>query len=165
MRSLLTGQSIAVRYKDQDFDQIISRLRQEPTAAQATLLAFTGMPKLLMEMAAKELAATLGKTLYRIDLQAVSNKYIGETEKNLEQLFARAAVAGWILFFDEADALFGGRTNIHDAHDRYGITETNYLQEMLSRHRGIVIALFKSSSEAERRRDRVRQLVVRFPPL
>ncbi|SRR5260370_31197965 len=164
MRTLLRGQSIAVRYKDQDFDQIISRLRQEP-ATQATLLAFTGMPKLQMEMAAKELAATLGKTLYRIGLQAVSNKYIGETEKNLQHQFGRAAVVGSILFFDEADALFGERTNIKDSHDRYVNTETNYLLEMVSRHRGIIIALFKSRNEAERRRNRVRQLIVRFPPL
>ena len=165
MRTLLRGQSTAVRYKDQDFDQILSRLRQEPTATQATLLAFTGMPKLLMEIAAKELAATLGKTLYRVDLQAVSNKYIGETEKNLQHQFGRAAVSRSILFFDEADALFGERTNVRDAHDRYVDTETNYLLEMLSKHRGIIIALFKSRSEAERRRNRVRQLIVRFPPL
>jgi len=75
-----------------------------------------------MEMAAKELAATLGKTLYRIDLQAVSNKYIGETEKSLRNQFERAAITGSILFFDEADALFGERTNIQDGHDRYGNT-------------------------------------------
>ena len=81
----MRGQSVAVRYKDQDFVQVISQLRQEPTATYTTLLAFIGMPKLLMEIAAKELAATLGKTLYRIDLQAVSNKYIGETEKNLQK--------------------------------------------------------------------------------
>lgn len=164
MRTLLKGQSIGVRYNDRDFNQMMSQLRLEPPGMQATLLCFVGMPKPPMERAARELAATLGKTLYRIDLGAVADKYIGETEKNLKRQFERAAVAGSILFFDEADALLGKRTSVKDSHDRYANSETNYLEELLSTHRGIVIALFQSLIEAERRRHRVRHMVIRFPP-
>jgi|WetSurSiteA1Bulk_404760.scaffolds.fasta_scaffold49806_1 SpoVK/Ycf46/Vps4 family AAA+-type ATPase len=164
MRILLRGQSASVRYKDQEFEQMILRLRQERPPTQATLLAFTGMPKLQMGMAAKELAASLGLALYRIDLQEVISTYIGETEKSLQRVFDRAAVAGQILFFDDGDTLFGERTNDQDKHNRRDKLEKSHLPEMLTTHRGIIIALFQSIGEAERRRNGVRQLVVKFPP-
>src|SRR5262249_34973152 len=78
-------------------------------------------------MAAEVLAARLQLDLYRIDLSAVVSKYIGETEKNLRWMFDAAEGGGSILFFDEADALFGKRSEIKDSHDRYANIETNYL--------------------------------------
>ncbi len=76
----------------------------------------------------KTLTATLlgkqfQKDVYRIDLSQIVSKYIGETEKNLEKVFSKAENKDWILFFDEADALFGKRTNVKDAHDRYANQE------------------------------------------
>src|SRR6202043_3256527 len=78
-------------------------------------------------MAAEVIANALRLNLYRIDLSAVVSKYIGETEKNLRRLFDAAGDGGGILFFDEADALFGKRSDVKDSHDRYANIEINYL--------------------------------------
>jgi hypothetical protein len=88
-------------------------------------------------------AALLGKLynldVYRIDLSMVISKYIGETEKNLEKVFRKAENKNWILFFDEADALFGKRTGISDAHDKYANQEIAYLLQRLEDYPGLVI--------------------------
>lgn len=80
-----------------------------------------------------------GKEVYKIDLSMVVSKYIGETEKNLELLFARAEDKGWILFFDEADALFGKRTSVKDAHDKYANQEVSYLLQRIEDYNGLII--------------------------
>jgi AAA+ superfamily predicted ATPase len=89
--------------------------------------------------AAKALAADLQVGLKRVDLSAVVSKYIGETEKNLRKVFAAAERANAILFFDEADALFGKRTEVKDAHDRYANTEVATLLQRLEEFEGMVI--------------------------
>src|SRR5690606_8317954 len=92
----------------------------------------------------KTLGATLwgeytGRDVYRSDLSMVVSKYIGETEKNLENLFAKAETKNWILFFDEADALFGKRTSVRDAHDKYANQEVSYLLQRVEDFDGLVI--------------------------
>ncbi|RME04800.1 MAG: ATP-binding protein [Bacteroidetes bacterium] len=90
-------------------------------------------------MAAEVLANELRLNLYRIDLSAVVSKYIGETEKNLRRLFDAAEDGGAILFFDEADALFGKRSEVKDSHDRYANIEVNYLLQRMEAYRGLAI--------------------------
>lgn len=90
-------------------------------------------------MAAEILALKLDLPLYRIDLSQVVNKYIGETEKRLKRLFDAADVVDTILFFDEADALFGKRTEVRDSHDRYANVEISYLLERMERFKGLAI--------------------------
>jgi hypothetical protein len=90
-------------------------------------------------MAAEVIANHLRLNLYRIDLSAVVSKYIGETEKNLERLFREAESGGVILLFDEADALFGKRTEIRDSHDRYANIEVSYLLQRMESYRGLSI--------------------------
>jgi SpoVK/Ycf46/Vps4 family AAA+-type ATPase len=90
-------------------------------------------------MAAEILAAHLELDLYRIDLAGVVSKYVGETEKNLRRVFAAAERSGAILFFDEADALFGTRTDGHDSHDRYANLEINYLLQRMEDYAGLAI--------------------------
>jgi hypothetical protein len=90
-------------------------------------------------MAAEVIAHSLRLDLYRIDLSAVVSKYIGETEKNLRRLFDAAEDGGSILFFDEADALFGKRSEVKDSHDRYANIEINYLLQRLEVYRGLAI--------------------------
>ena len=85
------------------------------------------------------LGKEVGKQVYKIDLSMVLSKYIGETEKNLEQIFAKAEDKGWILFFDEADSLFGKRTNVRDAHDKYANQEVSYLLQRIEDYNGMVI--------------------------
>ena len=88
-------------------------------------------------------AGLLGKLanleVYRVDLSMVVSKYIGETEKNLEKIFAKAEHKNWILFFDEADALFGKRTDVRDSHDRYANLEVSYLLQRMETYSGLAI--------------------------
>ena len=90
-------------------------------------------------MAADIMAGDLALDLYKIDLSTVVDKYIGETEKNLARIFAEAEASDAILFFDEADALFGKRSEVRDAHDRYANVEINYLLQKMEEHEGVVI--------------------------
>ena len=101
-------------------------------------------------MAAEVIANELRLNLYRIDLSAVVSKFIGETEKNLRQLFDAAEDGGAILFFDEADALFGKRSEVKDSHDRYANIEINYLLQRLESYSGLSILAtnMKSSLDA-----------------
>jgi hypothetical protein len=90
-------------------------------------------------MAAEILATELDLDLYRVDLASVVSKYIGETEKNLRAIFSGAEQSGAILLFDEADALFGKRSEVRDSHDRYANLETSYLLQQMEAYRGIAI--------------------------
>jgi SpoVK/Ycf46/Vps4 family AAA+-type ATPase len=90
-------------------------------------------------VAAENLAAALGLKLYRVDLRAVISNFIEETEKNLDRVFEDASSSGAALFFDEADALFGRRTEIKDAHDRYANLETTYLLPRMEAFSGVVL--------------------------
>ena len=90
-------------------------------------------------IAAQILAKELGLDLFRIDLSAVVSKYIEETEKNLGRLFDAAEDKEWILFFDEADALFGSRSEVKDSHDRYANTAINYLLQRMEAYHGLAI--------------------------
>jgi len=100
---------------------------------------FTGPSGTGKTMAAEVLAHDLELDLYKVDLSGVVSKYIGETEKNLSRIFAEAETSNAILFFDEADALFGKRTEVSDAHDRYANIETSYLLQKMEECEGVVI--------------------------
>lgn len=100
---------------------------------------FTGPPGTGKTMTASLLGKYTNRDVFRIDLSLVISKYIGETEKNLSKLFDRAKNKDWILFFDEADAIFGKRTSIRDAHDKYANQEVSYLLQRIESHSGLVI--------------------------
>ena len=119
-----------------------ARTRYRP-GVRALLVGASGTGKTL---AAAWLASRLGLPLYRVDLASVASKYIGETEKNLAQLFARAEQAEVVLLFDEADSLFGRRTEVKDANDRFANQQTNYLLQRIESFDGI--ALLTSNSRA-----------------
>ena len=96
------------------------------------------------------LAEELGRDLYRVDLREVVSKHIGETENNLRFVFSAARKSNAILFFDEADALFGKRIQVHDAHGRYADIEVNYLLHRLENHNGVSILRFTSKKHMSR---------------
>jgi DNA replication protein DnaC len=126
-------------------------------------ILFAGPPGTGKTMAADVLAGALGLDLYKIDLSTVVSKYIGETEKNLARIFDEARTSNAILFFDEADALFGKRTQVRDAHDRYANVEVSYLLQKMEEYDGVVILatnLRKNLDEAFTRRLHV---TVEFP--
>lgn len=116
----------------------------------------------------KTLTATLlgkhtGKDVFRIDLSRVVSKYIGETEKNLARLFDKAENKNWILFFDEADALFGKRTDIRDAHDKYANQEVAYLLQRIEGYNGLVILASNQRGNIDDAFVRRLQSIIHFP--
>ena len=112
--------------------------RKLSTTAGVTAL-FSGPSGTGKTMAAEIVAAELGRDLYKVDLSHIVSKYIGETEKNLDRIFAAAESANAILFFDEADALFGKRSEVKDAHDRYANIEAGYLLQRMDEYEGVAI--------------------------
>jgi len=114
-------------------------------------------------MTATVIAADLGLDLYKIDLSGVVSKYIGETEKNLDRIFWAARGSNTILFFDEADVLFGKRSEIKDAHDRYANIEIAYLLQKLAQHNGTVILANNLSKNIDQAFSRRMNYVVEFP--
>ncbi len=114
-------------------------------------------------MAAEVIANDLGLSLFRIDLSAVVSKYIGETEKNLRRVFDAAEEGGAILFFDEADALFGKRSEVKDSHDRYANIEINYLLQRMEAYRGLAILATNMKSALDPAFVRRLRFVVTFP--
>ena len=114
-------------------------------------------------MAAEILANHLQLDLYRIDLAGVVSKYIGETEKNLRNVFDAAEESGAILFFDEADALFGKRSEVKDSHDRYANIEINYLLQRMEDYRGLAILCTNRRSALDRAFLRRLRFLVEFP--
>jgi AAA+ superfamily predicted ATPase len=107
--------------------------------AKGLHILFSGSPGTGKTLAAEVIAHELGLDLYRIDLSQVVSKYIGETEKNLERIFTAAEHLDAILFFDEADSLFGKRSQVNDAHDRYANIEVSYLLQSMEDYEGITI--------------------------
>jgi len=114
-------------------------------------------------MAAEVIANDLQLSLYRIDLSAVVSKYIGETEKNLRRLFDAAEDGGTILFFDEADALFGKRSEVKDSHDRYANIEINYLLQRIESYRGLAILATNLKNALDQAFMRRLRFIINFP--
>lgn len=125
---------------------------------------FHGPPGTGKTLAATILGKNTGRDVFRIDLSMVVSKFIGETEKNLSQLFSRAQNKEWILFFDEADALFGKRTSVRDAHDKYANQEVAYLLQRIENHNGLVILASNFKSNIDEAFIRRFQSVIYFPP-
>lgn len=109
------------------------------SAPQPPKALFTGTSGTGKTMAASLLGKTTHHNVYQVDLSKVISKHIGETEKNIDALFKDAEENGWILFFDEADAIFGKRTIVKDAHDKYANLESNYLMQKIDDYKGVVI--------------------------
>jgi SpoVK/Ycf46/Vps4 family AAA+-type ATPase len=112
--------------------------------------------------AAQVLARELGHDVYRVDLSKIVTKYIGETEKNLRRVFTRAEASHSILFFDEADALFGKRTEVKDSHDRYANIEINYLLKQIEKYDGLAIISTKRKESIDEAFLRRIRFVVEF---
>ncbi len=124
---------------------------------------FSGPPGTGKTMAAEVVAGDLGLDLYKIDLSQVVSKYIGETEKNLDRIFNAAEHANAILFFDEADALFGKRSEVRDSHDRYANVEISYLLQKMEEYEGISILATNLRQHMDDAFLRRLQSIVEFP--
>ncbi|MDJ0572671.1 MAG: ATP-binding protein [Pleurocapsa sp. MO_192.B19] len=124
---------------------------------------FHGPPGTGKTLTASLLGKSSGRDVYKVDLSMVVSKYIGETEKNLSSLFARADNKDWILFFDEADALFSKRTNVRDAHDKYANQEVSYLLQRVENYDGLVILASNFKSNIDEAFIRRFQSIINFP--
>ena len=124
---------------------------------------FTGESGTGKTMASEVLANTLNLDLYKIDLSKVVNKYIGETEKNLKRIFDAAENGGAILLFDEADALFGKRSDVKDSHDRYSNIEVSYLLQRMEAYRGLAILTTNMKSALDKAFLRRIRFIIQFP--
>ena len=135
---------------------------KHPRGLGLTVL-FAGASGTGKTMAAEVIAAELGLDLYRIDLATVVSKYIGETEKNLREIFSAAADTDAILLFDEADALFGRRSEVRDSHDRYANLEVSYLLQQMEAYRGAAILTTNMQHALDPAFMRRLRFVVQFP--
>ena len=124
---------------------------------------FYGPPGTGKTFTATLLGKQFGKDVYRIDLSQIVSKYIGETEKNLEKIFQKAENKNWILFFDEADALFGKRTSVSNAHDRYANQETSYLLQRIEDFNGLVILASNNKTNIDSAFLRRFNAIIHFP--
>lgn len=124
---------------------------------------FHGPPGTGKTLTASLLGKYTGKDVYKIDLSMVVSKFIGETEKNLSSLFAKAENKDWILFFDEADALFGKRTNVRDAHDKYANQEVSFLLQRVEDYNGLVILASNFKTNIDDAFVRRFQSIIHFP--
>ena len=127
------------------------------------LTLFHGPPGTGKTLTASLIAKLVDKPLYRIDLSLIVSKYIGETEKNLSTIFDQAENKNWILFFDEADALFGKRTKVSDAHDRYANQEVSYLLQRVEDFSGLVILASNLKANMDEAFVRRFQSIIYFP--
>jgi hypothetical protein len=152
-------------------DQVKSRLavyddwgfRERMNRGLGISVLFAGDSGTGKTMAAEVIANELGLLLYRIDLSAVVSKYIGETEKNLRKVFDAAEDGGAILFFDEADALFGKRSEVKDSHDRYANIEINYLLQRMESYQGLAILATNMKAALDTAFLRRLRFIVNFP--
>lgn len=137
--------------------------RHKKNRGLGTIVLFAGESGTGKTMAAEVIANELNLDLYRIDLSAIVSKYIGETEKNLCRLFDAAEEGGAILFFDEADSLFGKRGAVKDSHDRYANIEINYLLQRIEAYKGLAILATNRKADLDEAFIRRLRFIISFP--
>jgi hypothetical protein len=137
--------------------------RAKGTRGLGIAALFSGPSGTGKTMAAEILANELHLDLFRIDLSQLVSKYIGETEKNLARVFAGAEASGAILLFDEADALFGKRSDVKDSHDRYANVEVSYLLQQMEAYRGLAVLTTNLRNSLDRAFLRRLRFVIEFP--
>ncbi|MEF2245404.1 ATP-binding protein [Paenibacillus sp. IITD108] len=126
-------------------------------------MMFTGPPGTGKTMSALVMAREMDAELYRIDLSRVVSKYIGETEKNLSDIFDQARKSGAILFFDEADSLFGKRSEVKDSHDKYANMETSFLLQKMEEYDGLTILATNFAQNLDEAFTRRIQFIIKYP--
>ncbi|NOZ06905.1 MAG: ATP-binding protein [Chloroflexi bacterium] len=132
-------------------------------SSKGVTILFAGPPGTGKTMSAEIIAHELNQDLYKIDLSTIVSKYIGETEKNLERIFIEAQASNAILFFDEADALFGKRSEVRDSHDRYANIEISYLLQRMEAYDGVTILATNLRANLDEAFTRRLQFAVDFP--
>ncbi len=125
-------------------NSVLQRRLLRPFLKKKVTVLFYGTEGIGKTLAAALVGKNSGAKVFRIDMKEVVSKYIGETEKNLDMVFSKAENQNWILFFDEADDLFGKRTDVKDSHDRYANKEVEYFMQKVEKYDGITILVSNS---------------------
>ena len=157
------GEVVALICPNRGAEKNPKRIRK-PARRKGVCVLLTCKNRMGALVATQTLARDLGKNLYRVDLGAVVSKYIGETEKNLSRVFDAAKKRGAVLFFDEADALFGKRTEVKDSHDRYANIGINYLLQRIEEYAGLAILATGNRTKIDNAFSRRFHFVIRVPP-
>lgn len=174
MPEVLAAEALALPADTQDeFNALVARCRHRDALAEALPAAFghaSGVRALFKgasgtgkTLAARHLAASLGRPLYRVDLAATVSKYIGETERNLERVFEAAESLDIVLLLDEGDALLAGRTQVSNATDRYANHETNYLLQRLEHYSGVLVVTTNAAERIDTAFSRRMDVTLDFP--
>jgi hypothetical protein len=161
VRRALEGLSARARHRDQVL--VDWRMRSGGGRGRGVTALFAGDSGTGKTMSAEVIAADLALDLYTVDLATVVDKYVGETEKNLERIFSEAGGVNAVLFFDEADAIFGKRSDVRDAHDRYANIESAYLLQRLETFDGLAILATNLRSNIDEAFTRRLDAIVDFP--
>jgi hypothetical protein len=160
-RAQLRELAARVRHRDRVLDQW--RMRPGGGRGRGVTALFAGDSGTGKTMSAEVVAAELGMDLYAINLATIVDKYVGETEKNLERVFTEAAGVNGVLLFDEADAIFGKRSEVRDAHDRYANIESAYLLQRMETFDGLAILATNLRANLDEAFTRRLDMVVDFP--
>jgi hypothetical protein len=159
--SLLNELAARARYRDQVLDEW--RMRPGGGRGRGVTGLFAGDSGTGKTMSAEVVAASLGLDLYTVNLATVVDKYVGETEKNLERIFTEASGVNGVLLFDEADAIFGKRSEVRDAHDRYANIESAYLLQRMETFDGIAVLATNLRANLDEAFTRRLDVIVDFP--
>jgi SpoVK/Ycf46/Vps4 family AAA+-type ATPase len=157
-------QELAARARNRDQVLVDWRMRRGGGRGRGVTALFAGDSGTGKTMAAEVIARDLGLDLYTVNLATVVDKYVGETEKNLERIFAEAGGVNAVLFFDEADAIFGKRSEVRDAHDRYANIESAYLLQRLETFDGLAVLATNLRANIDEAFTRRLDAIVDFPP-
>lgn len=166
---MISIQPLATHYEwsdlvvDQSTSRQLSDIHECTKSRQSCHALFYGPPGTGKTLAAALLGKQLQQEVYTINLSQVVSKYIGETEKNLGRIFDEAESKNWILFFDEADALFGKRTDVKDSHDKYANQEVSYLLNRIETFNGLAILATNMKNNIDDAFIRRLRFVVYFP--
>lgn len=151
---------------NQNLHPVLFTLEQSArSSSRGTITVFSGHVGSGKMQAGMDIATRLDAPFIKVNLKTVVSKYIGETEKNLEKIFNNAKRVGTVLYFDEADALFGKRTNVKDSHDKYANQETNYLLKRSEGHAGLVILATNNRQNIDAAFIRRIRTILQFPLL
>ena len=152
-----------LRFQSSEYREALKALRS-PDPGTGTLVTLSGTVRRELDLGAQELARGLGRTLYRVDLNKIASKYIGETEKHLEAIFAQAQASNAALLFEDGDALFGNGASGTGAGDRPNAKSLRFVVERLAAYRGIIVALLTQPPAPSPRLRTKRRLHITFPP-
>jgi SpoVK/Ycf46/Vps4 family AAA+-type ATPase len=158
-----SAQGGSIRFLSREYHETLGALKVAPPTS-ATLITLAGGAPSQLKAGAEQLARSLGRNLFRVNLGGIVSKYIGETEKNLAMLFARAQSTEWVLYFEDGDALFG-RGGESTGTQGLGPDSVSQIVEKLGAYRGFIVAVLRQPPQPAQAHRKIRHFHITFPPV